>query len=195
MTTINRMPEVVALREVAEQRLAELRALEAQHKDHVDKAVEAARVKATAEAGTLFGERLSASREQARAAAKAMRDRMDQLAREGAGSEYPLGTKVYEWTRGRHESKWKPSGRTGILELITKDSAHPANRSRFHVPPELGSPVVRHLLKNGKPGSSYTLIPTIRLTAGRDGELEASEADPALPYGWFYEGDSPRADR
>ncbi len=72
---------------------------------------------------------------------------------------YPVGTKLAQWERcsewnSTETKKVRASGVTGVLEIITRDSEHPANLSKYSRA-SVGSCVVRLLKKNGETGSKY----------------------------------------
>lgn len=72
-----------------------------------------------------------------------------------AKREIPLGTMMEEWQPVKismfHYGDLAPTGRKGILEVITADSEHPGNK--MHA--SRGDLVIRLLKKDGKPGRDY----------------------------------------
>ena len=68
----------------------------------------------------------------------------------------PLGTVMLQWDRPRfsHSTPFKPTGKRGVLEVISRESVHPSNRAGRA---QIGDVVIRIVTKEGKPGLSYVM--------------------------------------
>lgn len=95
------------------------------------------------------------------AATKAVEEARVAYAMTGVTSPFPIGTKLFEWQRPRTYSfhnrsgrKLEPTGKVGIIEVITPTSEHPDNVSSWRAA-EAGDLVIRTLRKDGTPGKSY----------------------------------------
>lgn len=66
----------------------------------------------------------------------------------------PIGTVLYEYTTRRFDDKRLWTGRKGVLEIVSEDSAHPSNVSAYRWA-KIGSLVVRILKKDDSLGLSY----------------------------------------
>jgi len=75
--------------------------------------------------------------------------------REG-GSIFPLGTKMIEWGTEKYAyrgSPLKPTGKSGVVEVIDRNSTHPANRNWSRA--SVGHVVIRIAKKDGSLGTNY----------------------------------------
>lgn len=85
------------------------------------------------------------------AASKAALAAKQSLALSGKTARVPLGTRMVEWelvrdyTTSKH--KLRPSGRLGLVEVLTEGSPLPGNRA--HGLPKIGDVIIRVLKKQG----------------------------------------------
>lgn len=163
---------------------------------YVSEAVSAARLLAEKTWDAEYGERQRLARQMQLDADLALRAELDRMARAGEGCQFAVGAKVERWEYTDRKTEagvpiWKRGTppKRGVIEIITTDSRHPRNRGRHWSRPECGTVVIRILLATGKQSDDYVLIPTTKLSA----ELRLVKADPALPTGWFYEGEDANA--
>lgn len=120
-------------------------------------AVSAFRSQTEARVHAEWKERISALSESAKTAKKAMEDAEIADAMDGGRCKYAIGTVLLEWKRSSYGFRTNPlrlTGRRGVVEVITRDSAHPNNRNYSRA--SAGDVVVRLLGKNGKPGILYS---------------------------------------
>lgn len=84
-------------------------------------------------------------------------DEKDRIARTGANAPLPVGTVMIEWKPplGFAGRTWSKTGRRGLIEMVTKDSKHAENLSRYSRA-GLGTCVIRILKKDGTPSIQYT---------------------------------------
>ena len=149
-------------------------------------AVEERRIVADLEAE--YGARLSEAATVARDANLAYYAALEEHAKTGAGCSVPLGTKMIEW--GQTQQRWeaatgprKPTGLTGIVEVVTRTTLHGARSSYSQA--KVGEFIVRYLKKDGTAGTRYELFR--HPWTAKYGEVVNVEA----PHGWYPEGVDP----
>lgn len=123
-----------------------------------------------------YGERLRALIQAERDAEQAYLAEKEKDAAKDA--PYPIGTKMVEWTEPYrsfyNEVPKKPTGRTGVIELVTRETQHPANLRYGKA--SVGSYVIRLLKKDGTPSLSY-----VELGAWRTGTWLPEGKEPKQP--------------
>lgn len=149
-------------------------------------AVEEKRIVANLEAE--YGASFSEAATVARDANLAYYAALEEHAKSGAGCSVPPGTKMIEW--GQTQQRWaaatgprKPTGLTGVVEVVTRAALHGARASYSHA--EVGEFIIRHLKKDGTPGTRYDRFS--RPWTAKYGEVVNVEA----PHGWYPDGVDP----
>lgn len=109
---------------------------------------------AIAETEAIFGKELADAQSEE---TRLRREKEEAEEREAiaAPRDVPIGAQVEEW-KPKRLGPWRtgpkePTGRKGILEVITADSQHPGNKTNAR----RGDVVVRLLKKDGKPSRNY----------------------------------------
>lgn len=115
-----------------------------------------AKLKADTEA--MWGD-LQRAADIAHRSAVAARDEARERAAAGRERTIPLGTIMVEWAfpswrMYSADQSPKPTGKKGVLEVITADSEHPGNLPTWSWA-RRGDVVIRILKKDGKPGKAY----------------------------------------
>lgn len=120
----------------------------------------AAKATIEAEAAPIFAERINAAQKALAAATQAYEDTKIAEAQAGVDAKYPIGTKMAKWRRKYRysygsDNPWtEQTGDFGIVEVITRESQHPANFADYSRA-SLGSIVIRKLKKDGTPSAQY----------------------------------------
>lgn len=116
---------------------------------------------------------------------RAAQEEIETEALTGRNSPYPLGTVMIEWKRqwgsrgyGRTNPWYETTGRTGVIEVITRQSKHQANLRWGKA--SLGSTVIRLRNKQRVPGIAYITMKSGIIS--RDGGF----------HSWFPENIDPR---
>lgn len=109
-----------------------------------------ARVRAEREATGRFRVELDVARME-RGRVQELRWQAEEQAAIHEPREVPVGTRMEEWARKKYGDNEEPTGRKGILEIITAESVHPGNKSNV----DRGRVVIRLLKKDGKPSRDY----------------------------------------
>lgn len=109
-----------------------------------------------------YGPGIRVAEEVERTAQMALSEEKSRLAKTGAGSPYPLGTKLCEWELDPSVSlyaRYRPrvlSGRTAVVEAVTVENIGEVGKPvGYTYRAEVGSFIARILKKDGKPGKLY----------------------------------------
>lgn len=97
-------------------------------------------------------------------------------AAKGEESPYPEGMRMVQWDRSSHHYPWRRTGKFGVVEIFSRESDYPANRTLGL--PGIGGRCVRLLKKGG--------APSLAIESFRRG-------DP--PRGWYPEGVDPNEEK
>jgi hypothetical protein len=142
--------EVERLEKEAEDAERALRKARQMRDDEKDQLLSAARERIVREVDGKHNEKIQQLCAASVAAAKAATKAKEQRALSGATSQIPLGTRMVHWERVRGlSSAWeqKPSGKKGIVEVLTTGSPLPDNK-RYGLP-KPGDVIIRFLKKDG----------------------------------------------
>ena len=115
--------------------------------------MEAAERKIDAELESLYGERLASLKKKEDEAHQAFLAEKEKLAAKNL--PFPVGTKLRRWVRksyGYRFGSWEKDV-FGVIEICTRETRHPGN---LKYTAEVGTVLVRHLNKDGKPGRQYS---------------------------------------
>lgn len=179
------------LHEAANSAVRKLNDLRRRRRDYVRTETEAAAARIEAAAAQEYDQQIAREKTLALEAVAALEDAMDRRARHGIGARLPLGAKVVKWeVHSRLQdglTTKRKTGQLGVIEMITRDSVHPkaSKPGGAVMRADIGDVVIRLLLANGKPATTYLPIPTKKL----DGEMQLVVAPHSLPPNWFYEGE------